>query len=431
MKKVLLAITLFLSYSILQAQVKHAGAMSEMGKTGFAPRISLDSLQKYKGLIALGPLGKMQGEITAVDGVPYTGIVTADENSSVQKEWQVDAPFLVYAHVEEWEEIGLRGRVGSIQELEQLIESTLTANGVDLLEPLPFRIQGAFDQMVTHIVTPRSADVPGYVEGKTQSNFDHEQASGELIGFYSKEGKRIYTHHDSFMHVHFLSADKKFAGHLDQFESMLDGAKLLVPKARIQLSFAVIDTEFSKGRLGFEQRVGLDDLVKFHGHLCDGLVLGAKALDHSFQVLFDQDKIDRTDIRIISAPSPCLTDVATYLSGGRIQFGTQSVQPLADGLFVIQRISDGKTIKIGMKPGIKPLEIIEMTAKAENAALSPCELDELKQLEDEFSREILYTQASEIFDFEELEDFQWSEIPQAVFPKTDVINKNQGICSAS
>lgn len=429
MKNLFLSTIFFLSFISIQAQVKHAGAMSEMGKSGFAPTISLDSLQKYKGLIALGPLGKMQGEITALDGVPYAGIVTTEGKGSIQTDWQVDAPFLVYANVEEWEEIAIQGQVNSIQELEKLIESTLISNGVDLLKPLPFRIVGKFDQMTTHVVTPRSADIPGYVEGRNQANYDHQSQSGELIGFYSQEGQRIYTHHDSFMHVHFLSAAKDYAGHLDKFESAMDGFKLLVPKGRKQLSFSVIDTDFSKGRLGYQQQVGLADLVKFHGHLCDGLVVGAKALDFSFHELFGLGKIDRTNFRIVSAPSPCLSDVASYLSGGRIQFGTQSVQKLEANLFVIQRISDGKTFQIGLKPGVKPAQIIEMTARAEKGELSPCELEELKKLEDEFSLVVLHAEASDIFQAAELVDFSWENQPQAIFPKTDVINKNQGICA--
>jgi acetolactate decarboxylase len=36
----------------------------------------------------------------------------------------------------------------------------------------------------------------------------------------------------------------------------------------------VMDTDFSKGRLTHQQTITLDDAAKFHGHLCDGLVVG-------------------------------------------------------------------------------------------------------------------------------------------------------------
>jgi acetolactate decarboxylase len=38
-------------------------------------------------------------------------------------------------------------------------------------------------------------------------------------------------------------------------------------------SLKVIDTDFSKGRLTNEQQITLSDVAKFHGHLCDGLVV--------------------------------------------------------------------------------------------------------------------------------------------------------------
>lgn len=39
-------------------------------------------------------------------------------------------------------------------------------------------------------------------------------------------------------------------------------------------SVKVLDTDFSKGRLKNVQTINLNDAVKLHGHLCDGLVVG-------------------------------------------------------------------------------------------------------------------------------------------------------------
>lgn len=290
MKKLIALVITLLSVQAVQAQVKHAGAMSEMGRTGFASAISLDTLQVYKGLVALGPLGKMQGEITIVDGIPYAGVTNPDESGAVQKSWEIEAPFLVYSDVEEWQEIKLSGKVNSQQELEASLEVAFIAAGLDLSQPFPFRVFGTFDQMITHIVTPRSPEIAGYKEGRNQVNYTHSVENGELIGFYSREGKGIYTHQNSFYHIHFLNEAKTFAGHLDKFESSLEGFKIWVPKTHPKLSFRVIDTDFSKGRLGFQQEIELDDLVKFHGHLCDGLVVGTKALNYAFAEFFEAEE---------------------------------------------------------------------------------------------------------------------------------------------
>ena len=84
----------------------------------------------------------------------------------------------------------------------------------------------------------------------------------------------------------------------------------------------VIDTDFSKGQLTNIQNVKYDDLVKFHGHSCDGLLEGMQALQVGLKVLYPDGIVDRTNTRIISRSSPCLTDAAIYLTGGRYQYNT-------------------------------------------------------------------------------------------------------------
>lgn len=103
---------------------------------------------------------------------------------------------------------------------------------------------------------------------------------------------------------------------------------------------ATVDTDFSKGRLdrANPDTVGLADLVRFHGHLCDGLVVGHLALRTALQALYPDQPVDRTNTRAVSQPSPCLTDAAVYLTGGRYQFNTFYVDPRIEGLFVVQRL---------------------------------------------------------------------------------------------
>ncbi|MBK6884888.1 MAG: hypothetical protein IPH05_18530 [Flavobacteriales bacterium] len=48
----------------------------------------------------------------------------------------------------------------------------------------------------------------------------------------------------------------------------------------------VVDTDFSKGRLGNEQTVTFTDLEKLHGHWCDGLVVGALGLGEALKEFY-------------------------------------------------------------------------------------------------------------------------------------------------
>lgn len=195
------------------------------------------------------------------------------------------------------------------------------------------------------------------------------------------------------------------------------------------LEFNVVDTDFSKGRIGQEQTIGLNDLVRFHGHLCDGLVVGAQAMQQALNVLYPNQPIDRTNLRLVSQPSPCITDVGAYLSGGRYQFNTFYVDQDIPGLYVIQRIDNKKAVSVSLNQGVKPERIDQLGKLAVQGKLTPCEIDELRALEDAFTEFLLNAKADEMYMVTELDHFEWQPILRNDFVKTDVINKHLPCCS--
>lgn len=194
------------------------------------------------------------------------------------------------------------------------------------------------------------------------------------------------------------------------------------------IKFEVVDTDFSKGRLGFQQTIDLDDLVKFHGHLCDGLVVGALAMQEAMNVFYPNQAIDRTNLRIVSSPSPCLTDVAVYITGGRYQFNTFYVDNDIESIYIIQKKDSKKTIKVSLNKGVKPPAIDSLGALAVNQKLDACEIDYLRALEDDFTDYLFATSSNEIFSLEEIHDFDWNPNFNKAFIKTDIVNKNLQHC---
>lgn len=190
-----------------------------------------------------------------------------------------------------------------------------------------------------------------------------------------------------------------------------------------------VDTYFSKGRLGLEHNIRLNDLENFHGHLCDGLIVGFQGLSEAFEVLYPNGIIDRTNTRIVSKPSPCLTDAAIYLTGGRYQFNTFYVSNNIEGLFVVQRMDTKKAVVVNLNKGVKPKEIDQLGNLAAKGELASCDLDKLKKMEDDFSEYLLLSNPSENFTIREVTDFKWDPVLQNDFVKTDVINKNISICN--
>ena len=192
-------------------------------------------------------------------------------------------------------------------------------------------------------------------------------------------------------------------------------------------TITVNDTDFSKGKLGNIQKVKLNDIARFHGHLCDGLVEGFLALNFGLKQLYHDGIIDRTNTRIVSKSSPCLTDVAIYVSGGRSQFNTFYVDNAIEGFYIVQRIDNLKTILIKRKPNVKPAIINELGNKAIKEELTECELEDLKKLEDQYSIFLKKSKPSTLFEVIELATFNW-EPKTETHLKTDIINKNKSTC---
>ncbi len=192
----------------------------------------------------------------------------------------------------------------------------------------------------------------------------------------------------------------------------------------------VIDTDFSKGRLQLKHYISLNDLEKFHGHLCDGLVVGFLGIKEGLDALYPNGIIDRTNTRIVSKSSPCLTDVAIYITGGRYQFNSFYVDnTIENGFYIIQRKDNGKAVLVNLNKGVKPAKIDELGAIAVKGELPACDLDELKKMEDDFSKKLLSENPKTNFIVTPIFSFEWKPVLKNDYIKTDILNKNKSNCN--
>ena len=229
LKTLSLVTLLFICAKVFGQNVKSIGSMSEMGKENFAPHIKIDTISNKKHLFAMGPLGRMQGEITIWNSVPFFSEVNATGEGIVSKNWQIEAPFFVYANVTKWQKHKVSLNFNNLDELQKAIENLAKEKGYVTEKPFVIKIKGKFDRLTTHIVMPRSTEIPGYQANKKQADYDFEQIEGEILVFYSQKHQGVYTHNDSFIHAHFLSKDKKTMGHIDKIKS----------NGKVELSFSI------------------------------------------------------------------------------------------------------------------------------------------------------------------------------------------------
>jgi len=101
-------------------------------------------------------------------------------------------------------------------------------------------------------------------------------------------------------------------------------------------------------------------IFDIHGHPCDGLVTAACGLSLGLKELYPDGSIDRTDTCCITNNSPCYGDVAAYLTGGRIRFGTQKINPNMGNEFILYRISTKQAVKVSLKDGVFPKDVADL-----------------------------------------------------------------------
>ena len=207
--------------------IKIVGAMKNaMWKGELSGNINLDTISDKNGLYGLGPVSYLKGELLINNGKSYVSKVISDSTMAVEKEFNVSAPFFVYANVTEWNEIELESNVKTLQDLEKFIDN----NTSDLKRPLAFKLIGQVTSAIIHIQNlPEGTEVSSPTEAhQGQTNYRLENENTELVGFFSTEHKGVFTHHDSFLHIHLVTADENQMGHLDELE--IGKMKLYLPK---------------------------------------------------------------------------------------------------------------------------------------------------------------------------------------------------------
>ncbi|WP_097460622.1 formylmethanofuran dehydrogenase subunit E family protein [Mangrovitalea sediminis] len=87
-------------------------------------------------------------------------------------------------------------------------------------------------------------------------------------------------------------------------------------------TFEMLATQGTQGRYyPYTYPVTLKDMIKFHGHDCEGTIHVANAAWVAFKILFPDGIIDRSVLGGISGKSPCWSDGVAFLTGARLQYG--------------------------------------------------------------------------------------------------------------
>ena len=204
------------------------GAMKNvMWKGELQGIINLDTISNKKGLYGLGPESYLMGELLINDGKSYVSRVLTDTTMDIEKTFSVEAPFFVYGNVNEWNVIELPNNVTNIKDLESFIDKKTK----DYKRPFVFKLicrVATSDIHIQNLPKGKKVDSPEEAhQGQTNYTLRNEQV--EIIGFFSTDHKGVFTHHDSYLHMHLITKDGKQMGHLDKAEFSTGNMKLYLP----------------------------------------------------------------------------------------------------------------------------------------------------------------------------------------------------------
>lgn len=221
MKLLLIHITILLSFFQFThaQQVEYTGGMHIINKERKTYATVLVDTLPQKHLYGIGPVENLQGEILVWDGKPFVAAITTDSKKPMllKNVHPLKAIFFVYAQVPAWDTFKLHTAPQNMQQLQSSIGSTAAAAGFDTTIPFPFLLYGKIAAGKGHIMYMDTTQKVLTTEVQKAANHSYSFAAvkGQMLGFYSQHHQSVFTHKDSYLHIHFRLNTKYQAGHLD------------------------------------------------------------------------------------------------------------------------------------------------------------------------------------------------------------------------
>ena len=209
--------------------VKIVGAMKNvMWKGELQGTIDLDTISNKNHLYGFGPMEYLTGELLIIDGISYISTVINDSSMKVEENYKTKAPFFAYANIENWVETPLPDSVNSLTTLENYLNESTTNS----IRPFLFKLEGNMEEASIHIVNlPKGTEVHSPEDAhKQRKSYSLKNEDVSVIGFFSTEHKTIFTHHDTFLHMHLITNNKSKMGHCDEMKFDSKKMKLYLPK---------------------------------------------------------------------------------------------------------------------------------------------------------------------------------------------------------
>lgn len=215
----------------INSTVQHRGALMNLMSGNLEATASLDSLETLPHLYALGALENLDGEIQIFDSESYVSKTDINNSVKLENNFNHKASLLVYAQVSEWSDGIELDTFNDNSNLEKQIKRLAIQQGINVNRPFPFLLKGTGSTLNWHVIQWPEGDMD-HTHKKHRESGAHgvlENKEVEIIGFYSEKHKAVFTHHTTFLHMHFKTENKEsIAGHVDGISG--EDLKLYLPQ---------------------------------------------------------------------------------------------------------------------------------------------------------------------------------------------------------
>ncbi len=212
--------------------IRTYGSIPELleGRTG--PKVALSELPAGSGVVAVGSLSGLTGEIAIVRGVTWVSRPAPDNRMTVERNptGGESAAVLALADVPHWQSERLDSAV-PFERLAELIAERAERHGIAVSRPFPLMIEGTFSDVELNVANGAALGSQKPTEERlhdTAVKVSLASGAGTIVGFFAAhEGERI-VHAGKRMHLHVVLPAANEVGHLDSAR-VEAGSTLLLP----------------------------------------------------------------------------------------------------------------------------------------------------------------------------------------------------------
>ncbi|MBX2877387.1 MAG: hypothetical protein KTR30_35020 [Saprospiraceae bacterium] len=212
--------------------VESIGTLKQIMQEGdITAKIDLETLTGRPQLYGLGAAENLQGEIMIWQGKAFLTTV-AGSGLATYDGFRKKASLLVYSEVSDWDSIPLPAEIDQLAQLEDFLGQTAQEMGIDAKHPFPFLLKGRPEMVSWHVIDWDIND-PIHTHAKhLQSGMRSgwKNTPTEVLGFYSPT-PGVFTHHDSRIHLHATTPDRRLVAHLDEATG-ISGMHLYLPSMK-------------------------------------------------------------------------------------------------------------------------------------------------------------------------------------------------------